>query len=472
MNSQDFRKEAHKLVDWMADYFENIEQYPVKSQLAPQDIYRQIPDSPPQQGEPFEQIFEDFQQKILPGITHWQHPSFFAYFNGNNSFPSVLGEMLTATLAAQCMVWDTSPAAAELEEKVMNWLKEMMGIPANFEGVIQDTASTATLCALLTAREKFSNYQINQKGFQQENFMVYASSETHSSIDKAVKIAGLGIDNLRKIPANKQFAMIPEELDKAIRDDLAVGKKPLCVIATVGTTSSTAIDPVRSLGEICQKYGIFYHIDAAYAGTAALLPEKRWILDGIELADTYLFNPHKWMFTNFDCTAYFVKDKKALIRTFEILPEYLKTQSDALVNNYRDWGIQLGRRFRALKLWFVIRSFGVEGIQNKLRKHLELAQWLKNKIEFHPDFEILAPLEFNLLCLRYKPQDIQDEAQLDFLNQKLIEKINRSGKAYLTHTRLKGTYTIRIAIGQTSVEARHIENLWEILQREAALLNN
>jgi aromatic-L-amino-acid/L-tryptophan decarboxylase len=471
MNSQEFRQRAHQLVDWMADYLENIEQYPVKSQVEPQEILSNLPNTPPLEAEPFDLIFQDFREKIMPGITHWQHPSFFAYFPANSSFPAILAEMLTATLGAQCMIWETSPAAAELEEQMMEWLKTMMGIPNEWAGVIQDTASTATLCAILTAREQFSDFKINEQGFDNQQFTVYCSTQTHSSIDKAVKIAGLGKQSLRKIAVDANFAMRPDELEKCIQLDISKGKRPLCVVAAIGTTSSTAIDPLRKIGEICQKYGIFLHVDGAYAGTASILPEKRWILDGLELADSYVFNPHKWMLTNFDCTAYFVKNQEMLIRTFEILPEYLKTKNDTQVNNYRDWGIQLGRRFRALKLWFVIRSFGVAGIQEKIRLHIDLAQNLKQKIEAHPSFELLAPVDFNLVCFRYKPLSINDLEKLNQLNAQLLDQINQTGKAYLTHTKLNDIYTLRLVIGQTQVEARHLEAIWALILEKINFIN-
>jgi len=372
---KEFRKAAHLFVDWMADYLENVENYPVKSQLKPGDIYSQIPDEAPKEGELIEKIFDDFKKIIIPGITHWQSPNFHAYFPGNSSYPSLLAEMLTATLGAQCMKWVTSPAATELEEKVSNWLKKMMAIPDDFDGVIHDTASTATLCAVLTAREKFSNWSINEKGFKgNSTYKIYGSTETHSSIDKAVRIAGLGSQNLVKVEVDNNFGMDPIALSRAIEKDINNDQTPVCVVATLGTTGSTAIDPLEKIAEICEKYNVWLHIDAAFAGTALVLPEFHWMIKGIDKADSFVFNPHKWLFTNFDCSMYYAKDKNALIRTFEILPEYLKTSTGKTVNDYCDWGIQLGRRFRALKLWFVIRSFGVKGIQDKTQRSFNFYQ--------------------------------------------------------------------------------------------------
>jgi len=462
MNTKDFREHAHQLVDWMADYLENIEDYRLVPDTKPRQVFEQIPDIAPLKGENFEQIFTDFRQIIVPNMTHWQNPSFFAYFPANSSPPSVLAEMLTATLAAQCMIWQTSPAAAELEEKMMIWLQNLCGLPKNWHGVIQDTASTATLCALLTAREQFSDFQINQKGFQNQQFVIYGSTQTHSSLDKAVKIAGFGIDNLRKIEVDQHFSMKPEILEKTILEDLENGKKPLCVVASIGTTSSTAVDDVVEIGEICQKYGVWLHIDAAYAGNAAILPEKRGFFKGLELADSYVFNPHKWLLTNFDCTAYFVKNKEALIRTFSIMPEYLKTQVDEQVNNYRDWGVQLGRRFRALKLWFVLRSYGSEGLQSILRGHHEFAENFAEKLRQHTDFEIVAPLNFNLVCFRFCPKN-HSESELDQLNEQLLHRLNATGKVFLTHTKLNGKYIIRAVFGQTFLEQKHVEKLWELI---------
>jgi len=464
MVNKDFRKYAHQLADKIADYYEDVEKYPVKSKVQPGEIINLLPDSAPASSEDFNSIMEDFEKIIMPGITHWQHPRFHAYFPANASFPSVLGEMLTAALGAQCMVWETSPAAAELEEKMMLWLRRLLGLPNDFEGVIQDTASTATLVSILTAREHYSNYDINRNGFNSaENYRIYCSTEAHSSIEKAVKISGIGKSNLVKIPVDDEFKMLPYELADAIIMDIQRGYRPLCIVAALGTTGSTAVDPLEEIGKIAKEYDIWLHIDAAYAGSALILPEYKHLLKGIEYADTFVFNPHKWLFTNFDCSAYFVRDKGALIRTFEIMPEYLKTQVDSKVNNYRDWGIALGRRFRALKLWFVLRSFGVIGLQEKIREHIGIANELRKEIESRDNFEILAPVNFNVICFRYKPYGVEDDEQLNKINEDLLNKINSSGEAYLTHTKLNGKYAIRMVIAQTNVTKGHVQKTWELI---------
>ncbi|MCX6165567.1 MAG: aminotransferase class I/II-fold pyridoxal phosphate-dependent enzyme [Ignavibacteriae bacterium] len=464
-NLDEFKKYAYEFIDWIVDYYKNIESYPVKSQVKPKEIFNKLPDSPPENSESIETIFKDFQDIILPGITHWQSPNFYAYFPANSSYPSLLAEMLMSALGVQGMKWETSPAATELEEKVMNWLKVMIEIPERFSGVIQDTASTATLVAIISAREKFSDYKINKDGFKDfKNLRVYCSTETHSSIEKAVKIAGIGKSNLVKVKVDEEFRMNTDELEIEIKKDIEKGYKPLCVIAALGTTGSTAVDPLEKISVICKKYNLWLHVDAAYAGSALILPEYRWMLKGIQQADSFIFNPHKWLFTNFDCSAYFVKENEFLIRTFEILPEYLKTQSDSKVNNYCDWGIPLGRRFRALKLWFVIRSFGVKGLQGKLRYQISIAKNLETEIRNDSEFEILAPVTFNLICFRYKPKDINSEDELNKINEKLLHKINDTGKIYISHTKLNGKYTLRMVIGQTNVNENHVNQAWELIK--------
>jgi len=461
MDNELFRRHGHEFVDWLADYMENVEQLPVMSRINPGEIKARIPGEAPQRGESMDRIFDDFKTIILPGMTHWQHPGWHAYFPANNSPASVLAEMLTAGLGAQGMVWQTSPAAAELEDAVLEWLSKMLGLPAGMTGVIQDTASTATLCALLSAREKATDFEANEKGLRR-GLTVYASEQTHSSIEKGVKIAGFGRANLRLIPTDAEFAMIPEKLEEAILLDKERGLQPACVVATLGTTSSTAVDPLRAIGGIARRHGAWLHVDAAYAGTAAVLPEMRGMLDGAEFMDSFVFNPHKWMLTNFDCSAYYVKDPGWLLRTFEIHPEYLKTGVDPYVKNYRDWGIQLGRRFRALKLWFVIRSYGVEGLQAFVREHLRLARLFKSWVEAEPKFELMAPVRFGLVCFRLN--DGRDVGTLNRLNKELLDRLNATGKVYLSHTVLNGKFTLRMVIGQRTTAERHVRAAWELIR--------
>lgn len=470
MKPDEFRKHAHELVDWMADYMKNVEDYPVKSLIQPGEIFNRIPDQPPSHPESFSALMKDFKEIIMPGITHWQNPNFFAYFPANTSPSSVLAEMLISTLGTQCMIWETSPAAAELEEKMMIWLRDMIKLPENFEGVIQDSASTATLAAILTAREKKTDFSVNLNGAGHgDPLRVYCSEQTHSSVEKAVKISGIGKKNLVKIPVREDFSMDPEMLRSKILSDKKAGLIPCCVVATIGTTGTTAIDPIRAVGEVCHENGIFLHVDAAMAGTALILPEFQWMLDGREYIDSFVFNPHKWMFTNFDCTAYFVKDAGALIKTFEILPEYLKTRTRGKVNDYRDWGVPLGRRFRALKLWSVIRTYGTEGLREKIRYHIQIASDLKKMISEESDFEILAPVVISVVCFRYRPRGYTEE-QVNALNEKLNHQLNDTGKLYLSHTVLNGRYTLRMVTAQTNVTLEHVERAWNLIRTMARKL--
>jgi len=469
MTDENFRKSAHEFVDWMADYMENVEQFPVKSQVEPGDIKRKLPLSPPQNGEQMDDIFKDFKEIILPGITHWQHPSFHAYFPGNSSKPSVLAEMLTSTLGVQAMIWNTSPSAAELEEQIMEWFKQMMDFPKEWVGSVQNGASDSTLNAILTAREKASNFVTNRSGITHNKLRVYCSEQAHSSIDKAMAVAGLGKDNLIKIPVDKSFAMDTNSLEIKIAEDLKNGLIPLMVVAAIGTTGSTAIDPLEAIGAIAKKYNLWLHVDAALAGTALLLPEMRWIAKGLEMVDSFVFNPHKWMFTNFDASVYFVKDKWALVNTFSESPEYLKTKEDKQVTNYRDWGVPLGRRFRALKLWFVIRSFGVKGLQEKIRLHLELSQEFKKWIEDSSQFKLTAPVPLNTICFQFDDPNL-DQNQINSINEQLLETINASGKIYLTHTKLNNWVTLRMVIGQTNVTQKHIKMAFDLINNSLLTL--
>lgn len=472
MDSNEFRRYGHEIVEWIARYFENVEQYPVKSGVRPGEIKNALPELPPSGSESFDLFMKDFDEVIMPGITHWQSPNFFAYFPANSSPPSVLAEMLTAALGAQCMLWETSPAGTELEERMMEWLRSMTGIPPEFEGVIQDSASSSTLAALITAREKVTGYRSNREGLSDTGRMrIYVSGQTHSSVEKGAGIAGFGRDNLVRVEVRSDFSMDPEALERAIERDIASGYIPCCAIATLGTTGVTAIDPLRAMGEICRKHGIWLHVDAAIGGTALLLPEMRWMADGIEYADSLVFNPHKWMFTNFDCSVYFVRDAASLIRSFEILPEYLKTRTRGEVNDYRDWGIPLGRRFRALKLWAVIRSYGVEGLQSLIREHLRLAKMLAGLIEADRDFRLMAPVTLNTVCFRYCPAGMGDE-DANTLNEKINHALNDTGKIYLTHTKVDGRYVLRMVTAQTGVAERHVRQAWDLIRKTASALSS
>jgi aromatic-L-amino-acid/L-tryptophan decarboxylase len=469
MTPEEFRAHGHRLVDWMADYLRDVGARRIVPEVKPGDVRRLLPPAPPDEGEPFERIIADFEQLIVPGMSHWSHPGWFAYFAANNSPPSILAEMLTATMAAQCMSWQTSPAATELEQVTMAWLAQMLALPEGFTGVIQDTASTATLVALLSARERASGFAGERLGAESgQRLRVYASAEAHSSVLKGVKLAGYGAEALRSIPVDERYALRADLLEDAMARDAAAGLVPACVVATVGTTSSTAIDPVPAIAKLCRRHGAWLHVDAAWAGSAAILPELRWILDGVEQADSLVFNPHKWLLVNFDCSAYFVRDVATLLRTFTITPEYLRTAHDSDVVNFRDWGIQLGRRFRALKLWFVIRSYGVDGLRAMLRRHVGLGQELAGWIEATPGFELMAPAPLGLVCFRYRPPAVSaDDPRLTQLNRELLARVNASGRVFLTHTTLGGQYAIRLAIGQRCTERAQVEDAWRLV-RDAA----
>jgi aromatic-L-amino-acid decarboxylase len=471
MDSDGFRKYGHEIVEWIARYYEEIENYPVKSRVSPGEIKSQLPTLPPSGSESFDNFLKDFDEIIMPGITHWQSPNFFAYFPANSSPPSVLAEMLTAALASQCMIWETSPAAAELEERMTEWLREMTGLPSYFEGVIQDSASSATLAALITAREKITGFTSNADGLSgAKRLRVYCSNQTHSSVEKGMGVAGLGRKNLVKIATKADYSIDTEALRVAIEKDISAGYTPCCAVATIGTTGVTAVDSLADMGKICSEYGIWLHVDAALGGTALILPEMRWMIEGIGYADSFVFNPHKWMFTNFDCSVYFVRDAATLIRTFEILPEYLKTRTRGQVNDYRDWGIPLGRRFRALKLWAVIRSYGVVKLQETVREHIRLAHMLARLIEAENDFELMAPVTLNTVCFRYRPSGITDD-QTDVLNERINHALNDSGKIYLTHTSLKGRYVLRMVTAQTTVTEQHVLNGWQMIKEYASTLS-
>jgi aromatic-L-amino-acid/L-tryptophan decarboxylase len=471
MSPEEFRRQGHAVVDWIADYRSRIESFPVLSRVQPGEIRSQLPPAAPEHGESFDQILGDIERILLPGITHWQSPNFYAYFPSNSSGPGILGDLLSSGLGVQGMLWSTSPACTELETHVLDWLVPMLGLPEKFlstssgGGVIQDTASSASLCALLAARERATQFASNRNGCD-GRLIAYCSTQTHSSVEKAVKIAGMGSDNLRHIDVDKNFAMLPQRLERQIELDVKAGLIPCFVCATVGTTSSNAIDPVGEMARICREHNLWLHVDSAMSGTAALCPEFRFIHDGVELADSYCFNPHKWMFTTFDCNCFYVADRKHLIQTLSVLPEYLRNQATAsgAVIDYRDWHIQLGRRFRSLKLWFVIRHYGIEGLQYHIREHVRLARQFAAWVRDDSRFELAAPAQLNLVCFRLRSGDQA--------NQLLMDRLNGSGDLYLTHTKLDGKLTLRVCIGQTNTEARHVERAWQRIQQETGKLES
>ena len=461
MSPGEFRRQGHAAVDWVADYLARVEHLPVISRSQPGELRARLPGRPPEQGEPFESILADMDRLILPGITHWQSPNFFGFFPANNSGPSILGEILSAGLGVQGMLWATSPACTELETHVLDWMVDLLGLPGRFKsdgaggGVIQDTASSAALCALLAARERASGFKSNEEGCE-GRLTAYTSTQAHSSIEKAAGIAGLGRRKLRLIETDDGLAMRPDLLERQIARDRQAGLAPCFVGATVGTTSSNALDPLPAIGRICREQNLWLHVDAAMAGTAALCPEFRHIHAGLELADSYAFNPHKWMFTNFDCDCFYVADRVPLIKTLSILPEYLRnkaTESGAVID-YRDWQIALGRRFRALKLWCVIRHYGAEGLRHHVREHVKIAQEFARWIQESGRFELAAPAPLNLVCFRHRGGDD--------LNRRLLETLNQTGRLYLTHTVLKGRYTLRLCVGQTQTEVAPRQGRLEI----------
>ena len=474
MDPEVFRREGHRLVDWIADYFADPSRYPVLSRVRPGEVRAALPPHPPEQPESFDAILTDFERVILPGITHWNHPGFFAYFAISGSGPGVLGELLAAALNAQGMLWRTSPSVTELEEVALGWLRELMGLPAAFEGVIYDTASVSSLHGLATAREA-AVPRVRAEGMPGRadlpRYRVYSSAHAHSSIDKAVILLGLGHDALRKIPADAEFRMRPDLLRQAIAQDRAAGLVPMAVVATVGTTSTTSVDPVPEIAEICAAEKTWLHVDCAYAGVAAIIPEYRHILAGVDRADSVVVNPHKWLFTPFDLSAFYCRRMDLLRRAFSLTPEYLRTAEAGVVKNLMDTGVQLGRRFRSLKLWMILRYFGAEGIRARLAEHMRLARLFAGWVDADEDFERLAPAPFSVVCFRARPRDGDwTEPQLEELNSQLLDAMNASGEVFLSHTKLDGRFVLRLAVGNLRTEERHVRRAWELAKGELSRL--
>jgi aromatic-L-amino-acid/L-tryptophan decarboxylase len=475
MPGEEFKERGYKLVDWIAEYFQDIEKYLVVPNIKPGDIKKILPSNPPVLSESFDKIFSDVNNVIMPGVTHWNHPNFMAYFNSTSSSPGILAELLSAALNTNGMLWKTSPSTTELERVTVDWMRQMLGLPESFWGIIYDTASVSSVHAIAAAREEVGEYNFRKKGLSGGNkipkLRLYASEHAHSSIEKAAILLGIGLDGVRKIPVDAEYKMLPEKLSEAIEEDRINGWRPFCVVATVGTTSTTSIDPVERIAYICEEEKLWLHVDAAHAGVIAMLPEMKYVFSGVERADSLVVNPHKWMFTPIDLSLFYTRKPDILKRAFSLIPEYLKTTEDYTTENLMDYGIQLGRRFRALKLWFVIRYFGVNGIIERLREHIRLGQLFAKWIDEHPDFERVAPTPFSTICFRANPAKTNDEEKIvhgtpyeEWLNEKLMQNINETGKLFISHTKLNGKFVIRLTISGIRTEERHVREAWELIQ--------
>ena len=472
MPAEEFRRHGHELIDWIADYFEHIEDLPVLAQVEPGELKSQLPTSPPEKGESMEAILADVDRLIVPALTHWSHPSFFAYFATSTSAPGIFGELLSAAFDVKSMLWRTSPASTELEEVTLDWLRQMIGLDAGMSGIIYDTASVSSLHAIAAAREGVE-MRIREEGMSGRKDLpllrVYASEQAHSSIDKAIITLGLGQRALRKIPADSEFCMDTKALAEAIDEDKRKGVTPFCVVATVGTTSTSSIDPVPEIVPICEQHAMWLHVDAAYAGSAAIVPEMRHILDGCHRADSLVLNPHKWLFTPFDLSVLYCRHMDLLRRAFSLVPEYLRTPEEAKVRSGSDYGIQLGRRFRALKLWMIIRYFGHEGLSARIREHVRLAKLFASWVEESPDWELMAPVPFALVCFRANPGGSQSpEARklVDILNETIMHAVNATGKAFLSHTKLNDKLVLRLSIGNIRTTEEHVRRVWGLLNQQ------
>ena len=469
MSPEEFRKYGHQLVDLIADYRTHVAERPVMARTQPGDIKAQLPASPPGQGEPFADILADLESIVIPGLSHWQHPQFFGYFPSNGLLASVLGDYASTGLGVLGLAWQSSPALTEVEEVVVGWMREMVGLSPAWSGVIQDTASTSSLIALICARERATNYSLVRQGLQGEAqpLVVYVSAHSHSSVDKAALLAGFGREHVRLVAHDEAFAMRPAALEAAIRDDIAHGRRPCAVVATTGTTTTTAVDPIGTIADIARAHGLWVHVDAAMAGSAMILPEGRWMWDGIEGADSIVLNPHKWLGVAFDASLYYVRDSEHLVRVMSTNPSYLQTAADGRVKNYRDWGIPLGRRFRALKLWFLIREQGVQKLQERLRRDMANAQWLAEQVRATPGWRVLAPVTLQTVCVRHEPEGL-DDAALDRHTTAWAARINASGEAYVTPATLNGRWMVRVSIGAEATERHHVEALWRTLRAAVA----
>ena len=468
MPNDEFRNYGHQLVDWVADYLDTIEERPVRPDMKPGDLIRSLPLAPPKTGEPMPDILADVDRLIMPAVTHWNHPRFHAYFNSSASSPAILAELIASALNGNGMVWESCPAVPELETVTLDWLRQMIGLPAEYWGMILDTASTSTMHGIAAARESMADLNMREHGMAGRKdvprLRLYISDFAHSSVEKAVITLGFGLDAVRRIPVDAQFRIRPEALAAAIADDRRNGIRPFCVVATVGTTSCTSIDPIPAIADICEREKLWLHVDAAYGGSAAIVPEKRYVLEGCERADSFVVNPHKWMFVPVDLSVLYTRKPEIMRRAFSLVPEYLRTAHDDVVRNLMDYGVPLGRRFRALKLWFVLRYFGWDGLAARLREHLRIAGAFKQWVEEDPDFEVLAPVHFATVCFRAHPKGMDSEQELSKLNDDLINLVNGSRETFLSHTKLGDAYTIRMVVGQLKTSEEHALMTWRQIQ--------
>jgi aromatic-L-amino-acid/L-tryptophan decarboxylase len=470
MPPEEFRRHAHAVAEWITAYLQGVEQYPVLAQVRPGEVAAQLPASPPEHGEEFDAILADFDRVILPGITHWNHPDFFAYFAISGSGPGILGEALAAALNTNAMLWRTGPAQTELEARTLDWLRQLMGLPEGFHGTIHDTASISTLVALATARDALG-LRIREQGMSGRDLprlRVYCSEQVHSSIDKAAITLGLGIDGVRKIATDNHFRMLPSVLHDAIRDDVEDGVRPMAVVATVGTTSTSSIDPVAPIADLCARHGVWLHVDAAYGGSAAVVPELRWIMEGVERADSLVVNPHKWLFTPVDLSALYFRRPELARRAFSLVPDYLVTPEGESVTNLMDYGPALGKRFRSLKLWMVLRYFGAEGLAARIREHVRLAGLFARWVHHDPEWVLMAPTPLSLVVFRFAPEHLSDE-DADAANERIMTSVNASGRMFLSHTKLRGRTCLRFAIGNIRTTESHVRRAWELLKEAAAV---
>lgn len=468
MTTDEFRARGHQIVDWIADYREHVAARPVMARTEPGGVKRQLPSAPPDRGESFDRLLADLDRIVMPGLSHWAHPRFFGYFPCNGDLSSVLGDYVSTGLGVLGLAWQASPALTEIEEVAADWLRQMVGLSDGWSGVIQDTASTSTLVALLSARERTTSYSLARGGLQAEPrpLVVYVSAHSHSSVNKAALLAGFGRDNVRLVRHDETFAMRPDALDEAIAADLEAGRTPSAVVATTGTTTTTAADPIDGIAGVAARRGLWLHVDAAMAGSAMILPECRWMWRGIEGADSIVLNPHKWLGAAFDCSVYYVREPEHLVRVMSTNPSYLQTPADQIVRNYRDWGIPLGRRFRALKLWFLIRDQGVAGLQARLRRDLANARWLADQVRAEQRWRVLNPVVLQTVCVRHEPEGLAGEA-LDRHTLGWVDRVNRSGEAFLTPALLDGRWMARVSIGAIQTEREHVDQTWRAMQREA-----